>query len=238
MESAGENNIGSATSLVLCENVAVAQAVIRGLALHHARAVQLPGHFALPPYSWSGNPPRLTIVIASDGAVIAAACRALKRRWTHTKIVIAGVPNHEDAILDAYAAGADGIVLAGESLARLGRVVHDTVANKFSPPPQILRPVFDRLVRLQLVGEVVGQRLPVVRLSTRELEILRYLERGESNKVIASQLNVELQTVKNHVTHVLHKLGVRSRYDAGRFAAQHLLGRSEPEKLGRERTEK
>jgi two-component system nitrate/nitrite response regulator NarL len=69
----------------------------------------------------------------------------------------------------------------------------------------------------------------VARLSARELEILRCIERGDSNKAIARQLNVELQTVKNHVTHVLHKLGVRSRYDAARFAAQHLLGRNNRE---------
>jgi two-component system nitrate/nitrite response regulator NarL len=48
---------------------------------------------------------------------------------------------------------------------------------------------------------------------------LGHLERGESNKEMAAQLNLAEQTVKNHVGDILRKLGVHSRYDAARVGA-------------------
>jgi ATP/maltotriose-dependent transcriptional regulator MalT len=51
-------------------------------------------------------------------------------------------------------------------------------------------------------------------LSERELEILSLIARGASNKEIAGQLFIAEGTVKNHVTHILSKLGVRDRTQA------------------------
>ena len=51
-------------------------------------------------------------------------------------------------------------------------------------------------------------------LSERELEILALIARGASNREIASQLFIAEGTVKNHVTHILGKLGVRDRTQA------------------------
>jgi DNA-binding NarL/FixJ family response regulator len=129
------NKLGNASTLVFCDNVAVAQAVSRGLGMERARAARLPAHFAAP---WnkmrSGHPPALAIVIPSGTVAITTACRILKRRWPQVKVVVAGVQNHEDAILDTYGAGADGIVLTEESLGRLCKVARDTLTNRFSPP--------------------------------------------------------------------------------------------------------
>jgi two-component system, NarL family, nitrate/nitrite response regulator NarL len=49
------------------------------------------------------------------------------------------------------------------------------------------------------------------RLTTRELEVLRLIDEGLSNKEIANALSIELTTVKNHVHHILKKLDVRRR---------------------------
>jgi ATP/maltotriose-dependent transcriptional regulator MalT len=51
-------------------------------------------------------------------------------------------------------------------------------------------------------------------LSERELEILGLIARGASNREIADQLFIAEGTVKNHVTHILGKLGVRDRTQA------------------------
>jgi DNA-binding NarL/FixJ family response regulator len=58
-------------------------------------------------------------------------------------------------------------------------------------------------------------------LSIREMEILTYITRGMSNKEIASSLGISHQTVKNHVTAILHKLGVNDRTQAALSALQH-----------------
>lgn len=59
-----------------------------------------------------------------------------------------------------------------------------------------------------------------VPLSPREMEILRYVTQGRSNKEIAQSLGISHQTVKNHMTSILKKLDVRDRTQAAVYALQ------------------
>ncbi len=58
-------------------------------------------------------------------------------------------------------------------------------------------------------------------LSPREMEILQYVTRGLSNKEIAARLGISHQTVKNHMTAILHKLDVEDRTQAAVYALRH-----------------
>jgi DNA-binding NarL/FixJ family response regulator len=58
-------------------------------------------------------------------------------------------------------------------------------------------------------------------LTPREMEILEMICRGSSNKDIARGLGISYQTVKNHVTAILHKLGVNDRTQAALYAIRH-----------------
>ena len=58
-------------------------------------------------------------------------------------------------------------------------------------------------------------------LTTREVEVLRLLARGLSNKQIAERLVVARKTVDNHVEHIYAKLGVSNRARASLFAVRH-----------------
>lgn len=58
-------------------------------------------------------------------------------------------------------------------------------------------------------------------LSPREMEILQYVTRGQSNKEIAKTLGISHQTVKNHMTAILHKLAVEDRTQAAVYALRH-----------------
>ncbi len=58
-------------------------------------------------------------------------------------------------------------------------------------------------------------------LSPREMEILLYVTRGLSNKEIAVKLEISHQTVKNHMTAILHKLDVEDRTQAAVYALRH-----------------
>jgi HD-GYP domain-containing protein (c-di-GMP phosphodiesterase class II) len=60
-------------------------------------------------------------------------------------------------------------------------------------------------------------------LTQREVEVLRLLARGLSNKAIAEQLVISPKTVANHIEHIYAKLGVSTRTRAGLFAMQHGL---------------
>jgi DNA-binding NarL/FixJ family response regulator len=58
-------------------------------------------------------------------------------------------------------------------------------------------------------------------LTTREVEILDCIARGNSNKEIARILNISDQTVKNHITSILRKLAVNDRTQAVIYALRH-----------------
>jgi DNA-binding NarL/FixJ family response regulator len=211
------------SSLVLCNNVTIAHALIRGLELQGAHAMELPGEpNAFLHRECSGRPPALAFIIESNAAVIAAAIQALRRRWEAIKVVVVGVPKHEDATLDAFAAGAHGIVLNGESLDRVVLAAHHVLANRFHFPPQMVAPLIDRLVRLRSAGQAGDGKPPVVRLSPRESQILSCFRRGLVDKEIAVEFGIEVQTVKNENTRLFQKLGVHNRYDASRVATGNL----------------
>jgi LuxR family maltose regulon positive regulatory protein len=65
-----------------------------------------------------------------------------------------------------------------------------------------------------------GQASPgaAVRLTDREREVLRLVGTGLSNKQIGQRLCIEVPTVKNHVHHILSKLGVSGRHEAARLS--------------------
>ena len=60
-------------------------------------------------------------------------------------------------------------------------------------------------------------------LTAREVEVLRLLARGLSNREIAAQLVISRKTASSHAEHIYTKLGVSSRAAAGLFAMQHGL---------------
>jgi PAS domain S-box-containing protein len=68
-----------------------------------------------------------------------------------------------------------------------------------------------------------SERSDVARLTPRETEVLQHLSAGLNNRQIAEALGTSTTTVRNHVEHVLSKLGVHSRLEAVVFAAQHRL---------------
>jgi DNA-binding NarL/FixJ family response regulator len=78
------------------------------------------------------------------------------------------------------------------------------------------------------VGGASSRNLPGGRpagLSDREVEVLRLLARGSTNRQVGSRLGISTKTVGRHVEHIYAKSGVSSRAAAALFAAEHgLLG--------------
>jgi DNA-binding NarL/FixJ family response regulator len=208
-----------AVSVVLCNSVAIAESLISNLDLRPALSMPLStGLSALRGRTWSSGCPALAVLVETDARTLAGAARALKRRWPDIRVLAVGAPNTEDSILRCFAAGADGMVLPDESLEQLRGAVRDVVAGRFRPPPaKNLQPLFSRLIRLQPAGGS-NEAPRFAALSRREKEVLALLRRGESNKEIAVHLHLEVQTIKNHVSAILRKLGVRTRFDAPRVA--------------------
>jgi DNA-binding NarL/FixJ family response regulator len=65
---------------------------------------------------------------------------------------------------------------------------------------------------------VIPSAIIDVRLTSREIEVLRSLAKGQSTRVIANQLNISSATVNNHIKHILTKLAAHTRLEAIRHA--------------------
>jgi DNA-binding NarL/FixJ family response regulator len=96
-------------------------------------------------------------------------------------------------------------------------LINDDILSK----PQIARRVLSSFRDLEVEEENAETRDLYSPLSSREVEILDYIARGNSNKEIAKSLKISDQTVKNHITSILKKLSVNDRTAAVVHALRH-----------------
>ena len=115
-------------------------------------------------------------------------------------------------VLDALRAGARGYLLKDVTLDQLTRAVATLADGGTLIAPAIT----DRLVRAIRSGPSPAgvDAVPVQALTDRELEVLRLMTRGYTNREIAGLLFLAEGTVKNHVSAILLKLGARDRTNA------------------------
>lgn len=136
----------------------------------------------------------------------AASARLLSRELSSARIVALAVPETEPHVLACVEAGVSGYVPRSGSIEDLVAAIRCAVRSEAMCSPVITGGLMRRVAALSNAG--AGQRL-----TARELEIAGYIALGMSNRDIASRLRVEVCTVKNHVHHMLEKLGVSRRAD-------------------------
>ncbi|HSM57514.1 MAG TPA: response regulator transcription factor [Candidatus Sulfomarinibacteraceae bacterium] len=150
--------------------------------------------------------------------------RSLCRKCAETEVLLLTAHNRYAYLWAMTDAGAAGCFVKDEASESLVETVR-RVANGL--------PLHNsRQLRLaQTWHEQVGRRWS--RLTEREREVLRYLGRFHTNTEIGEMLGISDKTVGHHVQHILRKLAVSSRREAGRWAIEHLdeldFGRGEKE---------
>jgi DNA-binding NarL/FixJ family response regulator len=122
------------------------------------------------------------------------------------------------AAVDVVRAGARGFLLKDVTLARLVGAVRALVAGE-----TVIQPALTERAAQGLAAATPPQPRSELAISTREREVLRLLAAGYSNREIARALFIAEGTVKNHVSNILSKMGVRDRTRAVLKAAEHGL---------------
>lgn len=102
--------------------------------------------------------------------------------------------------------------------ARLRRAVQEVMDDASSFSQQVM----ERFVNLKPEGDGAGA--VTSDLSARERQVLGYIARGSSNDLIAAELGLAVQTVRNYVSTVYDKLGVRTRVEAAVWARERGFG--------------
>jgi DNA-binding NarL/FixJ family response regulator len=126
-----------------------------------------------------------------------------------TQIVALGVMETEAQIISYAAAGVAGYVTRSGSFEDLLSTIHNVARGELICSPRIAAALMKHIAR---PGTEIGNQ--VQRLTRREMEVIQFIDQGWSNKEIASRLNIEVSTVKNHVHHLLEKLGATRRGEA------------------------
>jgi DNA-binding NarL/FixJ family response regulator len=133
--------------------------------------------------------------------------------------------DQEEDVFEALRAGASGYLLKNSPTAQLVDAIKIVAAGQTYLQPSIATQVVAEFNRLSQSSSLSSEERRIVSLiSQREVEILRHLIRGMSNKEIATALNITEGTVKNHMTSILDKLQVQDRTAAALKARDLGLG--------------
>ncbi|WP_232013844.1 response regulator [Glycomyces terrestris] len=141
-----------------------------------------------------------------------AATRALRERRPECLVVMLTTFDDQDSIVEAMRAGARGYLLKD----RPSQDLADAIRTACTGVVQ-----FDPAAAASLTAALAPARaepqLPD-RLSDREVDVLRLLGAGATNREIAARLYLSEGTVKNHVSRILARLGLRDRTQAAIYA--------------------
>ncbi|MCP4358290.1 MAG: response regulator transcription factor [Chloroflexi bacterium] len=143
-----------------------------------------------------------------------AATRQITADYPQTRVIILTTFDEDEYVFDGLRAGAVGYLLKDVPSAKLYEAIRTTASGQSFLQPSVAAKVVAEFARMGERPSSHPQSDLVESLSNRELEILQLVATGASNREIGNQLYIAEGTVKNHVTNILGKLGVRDRTQA------------------------
>ena len=144
--------------------------------------------------------------------------RAARLRYPEIPIMVVSVIAAEESVLAAIQAGARGYLLKDQAEAPMAQAIGEVLAGNYPISPALARYLF------KLAGapgsRPEGNR---IKLSPKELELLKLLARGQTYAEAADRLEVTLSTVQTHVRNMYRKLDAQSKGEAISRARDHGL---------------
>jgi two-component system, NarL family, response regulator DevR len=140
------------------------------------------------------------------------ACREIKSQYADVRILMITSYTDDDAVISSILAGASGYLLKHVSRADLLRSIRLVASGHSLIDTNTAKQAMERLTQI-----------PGSELTEREREVLTLVARGYTNKQIADTLFITEKTARNHVSHILDKLGLSRRSEAAAFAVEHKL---------------
>ncbi len=171
--------------------------------------------------AWENPPDVVLLDLRMPGENGIAVLQRLRDAGFRRPVAMLTTSTDERDLVSSLRCGAKGYLLKDMDPDALVAALHSIIAGKTVVTPE-LTTVLAKVVQR---GGADREKYPTLieDLTPRELEILRHLAEGESNKIIARRLGICDGTVKLHVKAILRKLGLSSRVEAAVLAAQRGL---------------
>jgi RNA polymerase sigma factor (sigma-70 family) len=156
------------------------------------------------------EPDVLLLDLNIPGTGIAAA-RTITAQAPHVKIIVVTGSSEDDDVTEALSVGAKGYLLKGAGAAE----VLDAIRAVHTGRPYVTQELASRLI-VQTIGKQANSATRDVssKLNDRERQIIRHATEGLTNKEIAQRLGLPVRTVRNYMSSILRKCGVRNRLEA------------------------
>ncbi|MDJ0708241.1 MAG: response regulator transcription factor [Leptolyngbyaceae cyanobacterium MO_188.B28] len=148
------------------------------------------------------------------------ATQEIHTRYPWIRILVLTTFDDDEYIFQSLQAGALGYLLKSTPAPEVAAAIRSLHQGYSQLGPTIAPKVFSQLNNTQPEREKTED---LAQFNQRELEILKLLGQGKSNREIATALNLTEGTIKNHMTNIFCQLDVRDRTQAALWAHQYLL---------------
>jgi two-component system, NarL family, nitrate/nitrite response regulator NarL len=134
------------------------------------------------------------------------ATKVLREEFPDTRVLILSIHTNKEYVLQIIRSGAQGYVLKDASPADLVRAIESVDGGEPFFSPDISQIVLNQYLE-EAGADAAGD---AVKLTTRERQVLAMIAGGQSNKEMASELNVGVRTIETHRERVMNKLNIHS----------------------------
>ena len=148
------------------------------------------------------------------------ACRGIKEAVPSAKIIMLTVSDEEADLYESVKNGASGYLLKDSSIEEVAQAIRVVNEGQSLISPSMAVKLIDEFKQMSRPERDHASGL---RLTDRELEVLRLVAKGMNNREIAKELFISDNTVKNHVRNILEKLQLHSRMEAAMYAVRENL---------------
>jgi two-component system, NarL family, response regulator NreC len=158
----------------------------------------------------------LDITMPPDNGIRTA--ERLKEKYPAVRVLILTMHEDESLLHEALRAGAAGYVIKRAEEPEILRAIHTAMRGDIYVHPSMTRALLQHPVATE------HRRVSAVdALTRREIDVLRLLVKGNTNRQIAGLLGLSMRTVENHRANLMGKLGLVSRVELVNYAEEHNL---------------
>lgn len=161
------------------------------------------------------RPDVIAMDIAMGGMDGIEATVAIKREFPEAKIIVVTMHGEDEIFYEALRAGVSGYVLKEAASEELVAAVGVVAKGGYYITPELTKRLVGRFLKLSPSPE---DGYDYSGLTQRELEVLRMIGEGMTNREIAEELSLTVRTVQTHRTHIMQKLDLHSRAELMRSA--------------------